>query len=77
MKPADLRATRLRLGQFQLTEAKALGMAPSGDRTVRRWESGRTPISLRTAMAVAALEDGYGEDGLGVLWEERHADTKG
>jgi len=57
MTPEALRATRLRLGLSQLELAKALGMAPSGDRTVRRWESGRTPISLRTAVAVKALLD--------------------
>jgi len=55
-----LRALRARLGLSQEQLARRLGVSFA---TVNRWESGRTRLSPRTALAIADLEAGLARDG--------------
>lgn len=53
--PADLKAARKRLGYSTRELAEALRLGKGGGRTVRRWESGETPISGPVQVAVEAM----------------------
>ena len=55
MTPADFRAARLSLGYSTRQMAEALRLGKGGGRTVRRWESGETPISGPVQVAVEAM----------------------
>jgi DNA-binding transcriptional regulator YiaG len=55
MAPAELREARKRLGLSQSGLAEALGLGPNGDRTIRRWESGRRPISGPAQVAIGLM----------------------
>lgn len=55
MTPHELKTIRNKLGLSQSGLALALGMAKNGDRTIRRMESGATPITQRTALAIQWL----------------------
>jgi DNA-binding transcriptional regulator YiaG len=49
-RPDALRAARLSLGMTQSRLAEVLQLAGNGSRTVRRWESGASPIPGPVAM---------------------------
>jgi DNA (cytosine-5)-methyltransferase 1 len=55
MTPADLKSARKSLGLTQTQMADALGLGPNGRRTVRRWESGETPISGPAQVAISLM----------------------
>lgn len=52
MTPARLKQIRHDLGLSTQGLANALRMAPDSGRTVRRWESGGTPISGPASVAI-------------------------
>jgi transcriptional regulator with XRE-family HTH domain len=51
----ELKAAREGRGLSQQSLARLLDMAPGARRTIHRWETGRTPISKRTALAIRAV----------------------
>lgn len=55
MTPTDLRSARKRLGLSTNGLAEALRLGKGGGRTVRRWESGDTPISGPASLAIELL----------------------
>jgi DNA-binding transcriptional regulator YiaG len=55
MGPAELRAARNTLGLSTNGLAEALRLGKGGGRTVRRWESGETPISGPASVAIELL----------------------
>lgn len=55
MKPAEIKASRKRLGLTQSGLADALRMGANGGRTVRRWEGGEMPITGPAAVAIEML----------------------
>lgn len=56
MTPAEVKSARKRLGFRSQTEfAHALGLGPNGRRTIRRWESGETPISGPAQVAIKMM----------------------
>lgn len=55
MSPADIKAARKRLGLSARALAEALNLGVHGGRTVRRWESGETPISGPAQVAITLL----------------------
>jgi len=55
MTPAEVCAARKALGLSQTGLAKALRLGPNGGRTVRRWESGETPISGPAQVAIQLM----------------------
>lgn len=55
MTPAECKAARQRLGLSQAGLAEALRMGPNGERQVRRWEAGETPVSGPASVAIELL----------------------
>ena len=55
MNPAAIKAARKALGLSQSGLAEALRLGPNGSRTVRRWESGETPISGPAQVAIELM----------------------
>lgn len=55
MTPDAIKAARQRLGLSQSGLAERLRLGPNGERTVRRWESGDTPISGPASLAIELL----------------------
>lgn len=55
MTPADFRTARKALGLSANGMAEALCLGKGGGRTVRRWESGETPISGPVSVAVELM----------------------
>lgn len=55
MRPRDVTAARKALGLTQAGLAEALRMGPNGERTVRRWEQGETPVSGPASVAIELL----------------------
>lgn len=52
MTPAEIRAARKALGLSANGLAEALRLGKGGGRTVRRWESGETPVSGPAQVAI-------------------------
>ena len=52
MTPAELKSARKALGLSARGLAEALNLGTHGGRTVRRWESGETPISGPAQVAI-------------------------
>lgn len=59
MTPQDVKDARHRLGLSAAELAKILRMGAAGGRTVRRWESGETPITGPASVAIEALLSGW------------------
>jgi DNA-binding transcriptional regulator YiaG len=55
MTGPEVTAARQALGLTVTGMAKALGLGPHGRRTVRRWESGETPITGPAKVAITLL----------------------
>lgn len=55
MTPLEIRAARKRLGYSARELAEALRLGKDGGRTIRRWESGETPISGPATIAIKCL----------------------
>lgn len=55
MQPSDLKAARQALGLSQAGLAERLRMGPNGERTVRRWENGTTPVSGPASVAIEMM----------------------
>ena len=55
MTPAEFRAARKALGLSANGMAEALRLGKGGGRTVRRWESGETPVTGPVSVAVELL----------------------
>jgi len=55
----DVRRARAQLGLSARELAEALRMGNCADRTVRRWESGETPITGPAAVAIEAMLAGF------------------
>ncbi len=55
LKPAEIRAARHALGFTANGLAEALKLGKNGGRTVRRWESGETPISGPASVAIGMM----------------------
>lgn len=55
MTPAEIRSARQSLGLSTNGLAEALRLGKGGGRTVRRWESGETPISGPAQVAIELL----------------------
>jgi DNA (cytosine-5)-methyltransferase 1 len=53
--PPEIKAARQRLGLSQGGLAERLRLGPNGERTVRRWESGETPITGPASLALEFL----------------------
>lgn len=63
LTPETLKQRRHRLGLSQRALADALGMSgTNGERSVRRWEQGETPIPGAIGLALKALEHGLDAD---------------
>ncbi len=58
LNAADIAQKRIDLGLTQKAFAAALGMGSSGERTVRRWESGVTSPSAAECACIASLDAG-------------------
>ena len=56
MTPQQLTEARQKLGLSQTGLAQALELGKHGDRTVRRWEAGESPISGPVRLAMLWLE---------------------
>jgi DNA (cytosine-5)-methyltransferase 1 len=52
VSPAEVTAARKRLGLSQAELAERLRMGANGERTVRRWETGETPITGPASLAL-------------------------
>lgn len=63
MSPRDVRSARETLGLSQRGLAEALRMGANGERQVRRWESGETPISGPATVALNCLLNHGEEEG--------------
>ena len=59
MTPADVKAARQALGMTTAELGLALRMASDEGRSVRKWESGRNPISGPATLALEALLSGW------------------
>lgn len=55
MTPSDVKAARKRLGYSARELAEALNLGVHGGRTVRRWESGETPITGPAKVAIQLM----------------------
>jgi len=55
MTPAEIRTARKTLGLSANGLAEALRLGKGGGRTVRRWESGDSPISGPASVAIELL----------------------
>jgi DNA-binding transcriptional regulator YiaG len=55
VSPAEIRSARKALGLSTNGMAEALRLGKGGGRTVRRWESGETPISGPASLAIELL----------------------
>jgi DNA-binding transcriptional regulator YiaG len=55
MTAAEIKAARVALGLSQSGLAEALRMGPNGERQVRRWEQGETPVSGPASVAIELL----------------------
>ncbi len=55
MTPAEVRTAREALGLTANGMAEALRLGRNGGRTVRRWESGQTPISGPAQVAIEMM----------------------
>jgi len=55
MTPTEVREARQRLGLSQAELAARLRMGPNGERQVRRWEQGETPVSGPASVAIELL----------------------
>ena len=55
LTPADIKSARKRLGLSARALAEALQLGTHGGRTVRRWESGETPISGPAQVAITLM----------------------
>lgn len=55
MTPFALREARQSLGLSAAAMAVALGLGTDSGRTIRRWESGKSPISGPVSLAVQAM----------------------
>lgn len=55
MTPAEVSAARKLLGLSQSELAERLRMGANGERTVRRWERGETPITGPASVALSLL----------------------
>lgn len=55
MTPTELKAARQFLGLSQAELAEALRMGPNGERQVRRWEKGETPVSGPASVAIGYM----------------------
>ena len=55
MTPDQFRAARLALGLTQIQLAAEWGMGASGERTIRRWESGERAVSKVTAYCIRLM----------------------
>lgn len=58
LNAADIAQKRIDLGLTQKEFAAALGMGSSGERTVRRWESGDTSPTAAECAFIASLDAG-------------------
>lgn len=56
MTPTEIKSIRLGLGLTQRQLEVALGLAPSGGRTVRRWEAGTVTITGPCAKLLRIFE---------------------
>lgn len=65
MKPnkEDLRKARDELGMSAKQLAKTLRMGKGADRTIRRYESGESPVPGPVSVAVEALVTGFRPEG--------------
>jgi DNA-binding transcriptional regulator YiaG len=59
MTPGAVKAARHALGMTQTQLADALRMAKDGARAVRRWESGKQPITGPASVAIEAMLTGW------------------
>jgi len=57
MTPDQIRQVRRALGLSQAELAKVLRMSPDSGRTIRRWESGETPITGPASLALEMLAE--------------------
>lgn len=55
MTPSEVKAARKALGLTANGLAEALRLGKNGGRTVRRWESGETPISGPAQVAIEMM----------------------
>jgi DNA-binding transcriptional regulator YiaG len=55
VSPAEVRAARQHLGLSTNGLAEALALGKGGGRTVRRWESGETPITGPASVAIRLM----------------------
>lgn len=69
MTPSRLKQIRHDLGLSTQGLANALRMAPDSGRTVRRWESGETPISGPASVAIEFMH-GMGMERFGAWLAE-------
>jgi DNA-binding transcriptional regulator YiaG len=59
MTPDDVKIARRTLGLSQSGLAALLRMGKNGERQIRRWEDGETPISGPASVAIEALLTGW------------------
>jgi DNA (cytosine-5)-methyltransferase 1 len=55
LTPAEIKASRQRLGLTQSGLAEVLRLGPNGERTVRRWEQGDVPVTGPASLAIELL----------------------
>ena len=55
MTPSEVKDARKRLGCSQAGLAERLRMGPNGERQVRRWEQGETPVSGPASVAIELM----------------------
>lgn len=69
MTAAEFKSIRTRLGLTQSELARALRLGANGERTVRRWETGKIPVTGPASVAMEymldeAMYDHGGEDSM-------------
>lgn len=58
MTPAEIIAVRRRTGMTQPQFARFLRLGPTGARSVRRWETGETPLPGPASIIYELLQNG-------------------